>query len=56
MRPLFFDGPREQDESLPRASSRLARELRRELARLRARAGMRNLPPTRFTRRSKITC
>lgn len=31
LRPLFFDQPREQDESLQRATARLARELRREL-------------------------
>ena len=32
LRPLFFDRPREQDESIQRGTARLARELRRELA------------------------
>ncbi len=31
LRPLFFDRPREQDESIQRGTARLARELRREL-------------------------
>ena len=31
LRPLFFNGPREQDESIQRGMARLARELRREL-------------------------
>lgn len=34
VRPLFFDGLRERDESLPRATARLARSLRSELSRL----------------------
>lgn len=34
VRPLFFNGLRERDESLPRASARLARALRAELSRL----------------------
>ena len=34
LRPLFFDEPIEQDESIQRGTARLARELRRELTRL----------------------
>lgn len=34
LRPLFFDQPQEQDESVQRGTARLARELRRELTRL----------------------
>lgn len=34
LRPLFVDGPREQDESIQRGTARLARELRRELTSL----------------------
>ena len=34
LRPLFFDRPREQDQSIQRGTARLARELRRELTRL----------------------
>jgi ATP-dependent Clp protease ATP-binding subunit ClpA len=34
LRPLFFDNPREQDESIQRGTARLARELRNELTRL----------------------
>ena len=34
LRPLFFDRPIEQDESVQRGTARLARELRRELTRL----------------------
>lgn len=34
LRPLFFDGPIEQDESVQRGTARLARELRRELTQL----------------------
>ena len=34
LRPLFFDHPIEQDESVQRSTARLARELRRELTRL----------------------
>ena len=38
LRPLFFNQPYEQDESIQRGTARLARELRRELTRL-ARTG-----------------
>ena len=34
LRPLFFENPRDQDESIQRGTARLSRHLRRELTRL----------------------
>lgn len=48
LRPLFVDGPREQDESIQRGTARLARELRRELTSLARTASHENLAAYSF--------